>query len=93
MDPDGRKSLLRMIQEGLSQSPSAVGRIIREVIKLPSADAQRFALLLDDVPLSQVVNAAHLIAMRLEFLSSFRAITMLNPFEKTIKNALSSRSS
>lgn len=85
MDPDGRKLLLRLIQEALSQSPSSVGKIIREVIKLPAADADRFSKLLDDVPLTNVVNAAHLIAQRLEFLSSFRAITMLDPFQRTIR--------
>ncbi len=84
-DVAGRTLLLRMVQEALSQNPSSVGRIIREVCKLPSKDADKFAELLDDIPLSSFVNAAHQVAQRLEFLKSFKAIVYLNPFDRVIK--------
>lgn len=85
MDPSARKLMLRMVQEALAQSPSSVGKIIREVLKLPADDAKKFASLLEDVPLTRVVNASHLIARRLDFLNFFRAITMLEPFDRTIR--------
>jgi len=85
MDVDARTLMLRVIREAIGQNPSAVGKIIREVVKLPAADAKQFAAVLEDVPLSRIVNASHLIARRLEFLKTFRAITLLDPFERTIK--------
>jgi hypothetical protein len=72
MDVASRKLLLRMIREALTQNPSSVGKIIREVCQLPAADAKRFASLLEDVPLSRVIDASHRVAERLEFLKSFK---------------------
>ena len=85
MDKSGRTLLLQLVREAIGQKPSAVGRIIREVCKLPKSDAERFASLLDDIPLSSLVNAAHLVAERLEFLKSFKAIVYLDPFDRVIK--------
>lgn len=85
MEVDGRKLLLRMIKEGVSRNPSNVGRIIREVLRLPNHDAKRFAALLDDMPLSKIVDAAHRVAQRLEFLKLFKAVVYLDPFERTIR--------
>jgi len=85
MDVHGRRLLLRMIQEALTQNPTSVGKIIREVCRLPEKDAQSFAKLLDDVPLSNVVHAARMVTERLNFLTFFEAIVYLNPFDRAIK--------
>lgn len=85
MDVGGRRLLLRMVQEALTQNPTAVGRIIREVCNLPDKEADRFASLIDDLPLTSIVNAAHQVSTRLEFLKSFKSIVYLNPFETAIR--------
>lgn len=85
MDVSGRQLVLQLVKEAVTQEPSAVGKIIREVCKLSGEQAKKFANLLDDVPLSNVVEAAHRIAKRLEFLKSLKAIVYLNPFEERIK--------
>jgi hypothetical protein len=85
MDVQGRKLLLRMVQESLALNPSSVGKIIREVCRLPERDAKTFARLLDDVPLGNVVQAASMVSERLTFLKFFEAVIYLNPFDRLIK--------
>ena len=85
MDVVSRKLMLRMIREAISQNPSTVGKIIREVCKLPSADAKKFSDLLDDIPLTKLVDAAHRVAQRLEFLKAFKSIIYLDDFEEKIR--------
>jgi len=85
MDINGRKLLLRMIQEAISQNPTSVGKIIREVCRLPEKDATMFARLLEDVPLSKLVHVASMITERLDFMTFFEAVIYLNPFDRVIK--------
>jgi len=85
MDVDGRKLLLRIVKEAISQNPTSVGKIIRDVCRLPDSEATAFARLLDDVPLGNVVHLAKQVADRLCFLSLFESIVYLNPFAERIK--------
>jgi hypothetical protein len=85
MDLDGRRLLLRVVREALSQNPTSVGKIIREVCRLPERDAKSFARLLDDVPLGNVVHLGTMISERLRFLKFFEAIVYLNPFDQVVK--------
>lgn len=84
MDVDGRKLLLRVVREAISQNPTSVGKIIREVCRLPESEAKSFVRLLDDVPLGNVVHLARMITDRLCFLSLFEAVVHLDPFEERI---------
>lgn len=84
MDRQSRTLLLRMIKETLTQNPSAVGKVMRELFKLKEDDIELFADLLEDTPLSKIVHTIHLITQRLEFLKTFKAVTSLDMFEKTI---------
>ena len=65
MDVDGRKLLLRIVREAISQNPTSVGKIIREVCRLPDSEAKSFSRLLDDIPLGNVVHLARMVADRL----------------------------
>lgn len=85
MDPNGRRLLLRVVREAISQNPTSVGRIIREVCKLPEKEAHSFARLLEDVPLTNIVHLSSMVAERLRFLKLFEATVYLNPFEQVIK--------
>jgi hypothetical protein len=85
MNGDGRKLLLRVVREAISQNPSSVGHIIREVCRLPERDAQNFAQLLEDVPLRSVVQLSSMVAARLQFLQLFESAVYLDPFERVIK--------
>jgi Histidine kinase-, DNA gyrase B-, and HSP90-like ATPase len=85
MDVDGRKLLLRVIREALSQNPTSVGKIIREVCRLPERDAKSLARLLDDVPLRHVVQLGTMVSERLQFLKFFEAIVHLDPFDRVVK--------
>jgi hypothetical protein len=84
MDVDGRTLLLRVVREAISQNPTSVGKIIREVCRLPESDAKSLARLLDDVPLGNVVHLARMVADRLCFLSLFETVVHLDPFETRI---------
>src|SRR5262249_23508 len=85
MDVDGRKLLLRVVREALSQNPTSVGKIIREVCRLPEDAAKSFARLLDDLPLGNVVHLAKMVADRLHFLTLFEAVVHLDPFDRVIE--------
>jgi hypothetical protein len=85
MDLDGRKLLLRIVREAITRNPGAVGKIIREVCRLPDKEAKVFARLLDDVPLSKVVELGSMITDRLKFLSLFESTVYLNPFESVVR--------
>lgn len=85
MDVDGRKLLLRVVREALTQNPTSVGKIIREVCRLPEEAAKSFARLLDDIPLGNVVHLAKMVSDRLHFLTLFEAIVHLDPFDRVIK--------
>ena len=84
MDVDGRKLLLKMVREALSQNPSSVGKIIREVCRLPDDDAITFSRLLEDIPLKHLVNASRQVVDRLQFLDFFEAMVYLDPFERVV---------
>lgn len=85
MDVDGRTLLLRIVREAISQNPTSVGKIIREVCRLPESEARSFSRLLDDVPLGNVVHLARMVADRLCFLSLFEAVVHLDPFDQRIE--------
>ena len=85
MDVDGRKLLLRIIREGVSQNPTSVGKIIREVCHLPEHEAKSFARLLEDVPLQNVVHLGKMVSQRLNFLKFFEALVYLTPFDTVVK--------
>lgn len=85
MDADSRKLLLRIVREAVTQNPTSVGRIIREVCQLPEAEAKSFAELLDDVPLRNVVHLSKTSADRLQFLTFFEAVVYLNPFDVVVR--------
>jgi hypothetical protein len=85
MDVDGRKLLLRVVREALSKNPTSVGKIIREVCRLPENTAKSFARLLDDVPLGNVVHLAKMVSERLHFLTLFEAVVHLDPFDRVIE--------
>lgn len=84
MDVDGRKLLLRVVREALSQNPTSVGKIIREVCRLPEHAARSFARLLDDIPLGNVVHLAKMVSDRLHFLTFFEAVVHLDPFDRVV---------
>lgn len=85
MDADSRRLLLRIVREAVSQNPTSVGLIIREVCKLPEKEAQSFSRLLEDVPLQNVVQLSSMVAERLRFLKLFQSAVYLDPFEQVIK--------
>jgi hypothetical protein len=85
MDGDSRKLLLRIVREAISQNPTTVGSIIREVCKLPEREARSFARLLEDVPLRNVVQLSSMVAQRLRFLTLFESVVYLDPFETVVK--------
>ena len=85
MDVDGRKLLLRIVREAISQNPTSVGKIIREVCCLPDSETKSFSRLLDDIPLGNVVHLARMVADRLCFLSLFEGVVHLDPFDQRIE--------
>ena len=91
MDVDGRTLLLRIVREAISQNPTSVGKIIREVCRLPDSEAKSFSRLLDDIPLGNVVHLARMVADRLCFLSLFEAVVHLDPFDQRIEERTHSR--
>lgn len=79
---------LRLLKEALAENPTALGRILRDVLELPEGKLRDLSDLLDKTSLTAVITAARLISDRLEFV---RALEVL-AFEPETKAQLKERS-
>ena len=67
---DSRRLSLRLLREAVETKPSALRRIIGEVIQLPPARQEELNQLLDRTPLNSIIAASKTVTDRLDFLSA-----------------------
>lgn len=68
-----------LLREAISSSPSALQRILRDVIELPAVKLQEFASLLQKTSLEAIINASKLVADRLDFLAGLETLIFEEP--------------
>jgi len=76
-----RSLSFKLLRHALETSPTAVRRILSEVLDLPEDKQEEFAQLLERISLEGVVTAAKIVAERLEFLRGLE-ILVFNPTSK-----------
>ncbi|MFG1919745.1 ATP-binding protein [Micromonospora sp. NPDC048898] len=81
-DRRSKRLSLRLIREALEQSPTALQRVLRDVIELNEEQIQDLAALLDRTSFSAIISAARLVSDRLDFLRSIEYLL----FDERVKN-------
>lgn len=87
-DAKSKRFSLRLLRQALETSPSAVRRIMQEVLELPKEKAEDLAGLLDRTTLSAVINATKVVVDRLDFLRGLEILL----YEPESKDQLLERS-
>lgn len=68
-DAPARRFSLRLLREAVENSPTALNRILQEVLELPKDRLDELHRLLDHTPLTSIIGAAKTITDRLNFLT------------------------
>jgi hypothetical protein len=85
-DPKSKQLALSLLKHALEDSPTAVRRILEDVLDLPK-EKEEFAELLNKTSLAAIINAAKVVADRLEFLQGLEVLL----FKPEVKEALLER--
>jgi hypothetical protein len=67
-DPKSKRLALCLLKHALEDSPTAVRRIMEDVLELRKDKQEEFAQLLERTSLGAIINAAKIVADRLDFL-------------------------
>jgi hypothetical protein len=88
LDPRNKRFQLRMLKQGVENSPEEIQLIMTEVLGLPKQKQEELAKLLQKTTLASIISSAKMVADRLEFLTGLE--TML--FDTDLKKHLKERS-
>jgi hypothetical protein len=88
LDPRNKRFQLRMLKQGIENSPEEIQLIMTEVLGLPKQKQEELAKLLRKTTLAAVISSAKMVADRLEFLTGLE--TML--FDADLKKHFKERS-
>ena len=87
-DRRSRKLSLTLLQQAMESGPTALRRILQEVLNLPAEQVEQLDSLLEHTTLASVITASRRIADRLEFLRGLEFLL----FDPEMKKALKERS-
>nr|AHE14541.1 hypothetical protein asmbl_6 [uncultured bacterium] len=73
-EPKAAKLSLRLLKSALAESPSALHRVLREVLDLTHDQLTDFDRLLDRTTLASIIQTSKLVTDRLDFLSDLESI-------------------
>lgn len=80
-----RKFQLRMLRQAIERSPEDLQIIFNEVLQLPQRKREDLAQLLQRTPLVKIINAAKLVADRLEFLGGLESMLFTPALRATFR--------
>ena len=86
-DKNSRKFTYRLLRESLESSPSNLGKIIAEVLKLSNQQQEELAFLLGRTSLGAIINTAKTVSDRLAFINGLEQVL----HDKTIRKNLKER--
>ena len=87
-DRVGRKFSLRLLRQAVEQSPSALRRVLSEVLELPDEKLAELDALLERTSLTSIIALGKVVADRLDFLAGLRELV----FDPQTKKAVLERS-
>lgn len=88
LDPRNKRFQLRMLKQGVENSPDEIQLIMTEVLGLPKQKQEELAKLLKKTSLAAVISSAKMVADRLDFLTGLEAML----FDADLKKHLKERS-
>jgi hypothetical protein len=80
----GKQLTLSLIKEALENDTSSLRRILTEVIELPESKLQELAELLDQTPLSNIIDTMKEVTNRLSFLQALERLIYDQPIKENI---------
>ena len=87
MNVEQRRFSMRMMRVAVETDPSAVQRVLREVLRLPEERVQEMAALFDRTTLESIITTTHSVLNRLDFLAGLRLMV----FDPASKKATAER--
>ncbi len=85
LDPCNKRFQLRMLKQGVENSPDEIQLIMTEVLGLPKQKQEELAKLLKKTTLASIISSAKLVANRLEFLTGLEAMLFDTDLKKHFK--------
>lgn len=82
---EGQALHLRLLRQAIEKSPDDLQLILTEVLNLPKKEQKTLAELLNDVSLSNVINASAIVADRLKLIMGLQTIMFEQSFKKNFK--------
>jgi hypothetical protein len=74
MDVEQRRFSMQLMRVAVETDPSAVQKVLREVLRLPEERIQEMASLFERTTLERIITSSHSILNRLDFLAGLRTI-------------------
>jgi hypothetical protein len=87
MDIEQRRFSMQLMKVAVETDPSAVQKVMREVLRLPEDRIEEMALLFERTTLESMITATHSILSRLDFLTGLRTLI----FDAEAKKATTER--
>ena len=85
LDPRNKRFQLRMLKQGVENSPEEIQLIMTEVLGLPKQKQEELAKLLQKTTLASIISSAKMVADRLEFLTGLEAMLFDTDLKKHLK--------
>ena len=82
MEVQQRRFAMKLMKIAVETNPSAVQKVMREVLRLPEPRVQELADLFERTSLESIITSTHMIADRLDFLESLK--TLVFEFKKLL---------
>jgi hypothetical protein len=83
-DVASKRFSLRLLKEAIEQSPTALRRVLREVLDLPQERLTELDQLLDRTSLASIITAARIVANRLDFVRGLEELVFDAEAKKTL---------
>ena len=74
MDVEQRRFSMKLMRVAVETDPSAVQKVLREVLRLPEERIEEMASLFERTTLERIITSSHSILNRLDFLAGLRTI-------------------
>jgi hypothetical protein len=84
-DPKSKRLAFGLLREAIGTSPSALQRILGDVLELPRDKQEELAELLERTSLEAIINASKVVADRLSFLTGLELLVFEEPSKSTLR--------
>lgn len=84
-DPKSKRLSFGLLKEAIGSNPSALQKILGDVLELPTEKQEELAELLQRTSLEAIINASKVVADRLNFLAGLELLVFEEPSKSTLR--------